>query len=134
MLFLVAYIFVASHAVAKPLVQVFQRGLGAIEQLPPDSEREVVGIWQLLDFPAPMTRVIEKANDKYYMIARWISRDGQRFGGEGGIRLEKLTQRVYRGVLVPETVRTISDDGSLLVTNGGEVLVRGKRTADRWPK
>jgi hypothetical protein len=101
--------------------------------LPPIDKRELVGVWRLLGVPAKMTRSIERVRGEYFLVSRWIDPDGNRAGGADGIRLEKLSDRVYQHSWNPHTSVLISPEGHFSMASDVDTMY-GEPCEELWPK
>jgi hypothetical protein len=105
-------------------------------EIDPNDPRSTVGNWRIDGYPGSrLHRSIELVAGRFLLVSRFVTREGQRMGGDTGLLLEKLTESEYRGTPPNPSVYRVVESGALHQLLPGEHVptMTGTPSENQWP-
>lgn len=83
-----------------------------------------------------MTRSIELAEGEYFLVSRLLTDSGLPVGGDGGLRLVRVSDTEFHGVPPNTMIYLVAPSGELLCQARGEEApsMRGIPHRELWPQ
>jgi hypothetical protein len=108
----------------------------ALTPLPEQRLRKVVGVWAMIFPGVKMSRSIETAGEKYFLVSRVVDEAGIRIGEDSGFLLEKISETEFHGTGRNQSIYRVTAAGHLesYIRGESEPTMRGVPCTALWPE